>query len=88
VKDAGYRHDRREDMPPPVENIAAQAQPQELQYVDMGYYDMANDYPPPQGHRDHIIGDNARIVQDVPAQAPFAPPAPVRTHLTLPHTQI
>jgi len=66
----------REDIPPPVENIAAQAQPQDLQYVDMGYYDMANDYPPPQGHRDHIIGDNARIVQDVPAEAPFAPPAP------------
>ena len=75
-------------MPPPVEDIAAQAQPQDLQYVDMGYYDIANDYPPPQGHRDHIIGDNARIVQDVPAQVHVAPPAPVCTDLTLPHTHI
>jgi hypothetical protein len=75
-------------MPPSAEYAAAQAQPQDLQYVDMGYYDMANDYPPPQGHRDHIIGDNARIVQDVPAQAHVAPPMPVCTDLTLPHTHI
>jgi len=72
-------------MPPLVENNAAQAQPQD---VDMGYYDMAYDHPPPQGRRDHIIGDNARIVQDVPAQAPLAPPAPVCTDLMLPHTHI
>jgi hypothetical protein len=78
----------REDMPPPVENIAAQAQPQDLQYVDTGYYDMANECPPPQGHRDHIIGDSARIVQNVPAQAHVAPPAPVSTGVTLPHTLI
>jgi hypothetical protein len=50
----------------------------------LGYYDMANGYPPPQGH----LGDNARIVQDVPARAYVAPPAPVRTDLTLPHTHI
>jgi hypothetical protein len=75
----------RAHTPPPVENIAAQ---QDLQYVDMGYYDMANDYPPPQGHRDHIIGDNARIDQDVPAQAHVAPPEPVCTDFTLPHTHI
>ena len=54
----------------------------------MGYYDMANDYPSPQGHRDHIIGDNARIVQDVPAQAHVAPPAPVSTDVALPHTNL
>ena len=83
-------------MPPPVENTAAHwhAQPQDLQ---LGNYDMALDmandnYLPPlaQGHRDHFIGDIARIVQDVPAQAPFAPPAPVPvcTDLTLPHTHI
>ena len=75
-------------MPLPVGNIAAQAQPQDLQYVGMGYYDMANDPPPPQGHRDHIIGDNARIVQDVPVQAPFAPPTPVCTDVTLSQTHI
>ena len=74
----------------PVENIAAQAQPQDLQYrdVNMGNYDMVNDYPPPQGHNDHIIGDNARIVQDIPVQAYVAPPAPVCTDLTLPYTHI
>jgi hypothetical protein len=56
----------------------------------MGYYDMANDYPPPQGHRDHIIGDNARIVRDVPAQLEdhVAQPAPVCTDHTLPRTHI
>ena len=78
-------------MPPPVENIAAQAQRQDWRYVDMGYYDMANDYPPPQGHGDHIVGYNARIIQGVPAQAHvarLAPPAPVCTDLTLPHTLI
>jgi hypothetical protein len=75
-------------MPPPVEDIGAQAQPQDLQYVDMGYYDMTNDYPPPQGHRDHIIGDNARIVRDVPAQDHVAQPAPVCTDHTLPRTHI
>jgi len=79
-------------MPPPVEDIAAQAQPQDLQYVDMGYYNIAHS-PPPQGHRDHIIGDNAGIVQGVPVQA--APPAPVCTtlifvvyiYLTIPSTK-
>jgi hypothetical protein len=76
-----------EDVPPsPVENVAAQAQPQGLQDVDMGYYDVANDYPPPYRHHDHIIADNARIVQDVPARAHVAPQAPVCTDLSLPHT--
>lgn len=54
----------------------------------MGNYDMVNDYPQLQGHRDHVIGDNARIVQDDPAQAHVAPPAPVCTDLTLLHTHI
>jgi hypothetical protein len=73
----------RDNIPPPVEDIAAQAQPlaQDLQYIEMGYYGMANDYPPPQGHRDHIIGDNAGIVRDVPAHWQAAPPAPVCTDL-------
>lgn len=69
-------------MPPAVENIAAQ------QDVDMGNYDMVNDHPPPQGHHDHIIGDNARIDQDVPVQVLVAPPAPVCTDFKLPHTNI
>ena len=77
-----------EDMLQPAENIAVQAQPQDLEYVDMGYYDIANDHPAPQGHRDPIIGDNARIVQDIPAQAYVAPSAPVCTDLMLPYTHI
>ena len=75
-------------MRPSVENPAAQDEMQNLQYVSMGYYDMAKDYSPPYRHRDHIIGDNARIVQDVPPQAYDAPSAPVCTDLTLPHTHI
>ena len=80
----------REDTSLHIENVAAQVQPQ---YVDVGNYDIVNDYPPPQEHRDHILGDNARIVQDVPAQVHVAPPAPVcidlallHTHLTIPFT--
>jgi hypothetical protein len=67
----------RENIPPPVENLAPQAQPQDQQHVGMGYYYMGNDFLPPQGHRDHIIGNYAGIAQDVSAQAPAAPPAPV-----------
>jgi hypothetical protein len=83
VNAAGNRrpNEDRENIPPPVENLAEQAQPQDLHYFDMGYYGMANDYPPPLGYRDHIIGDNAGIVQDVPTQAQAAPPAPVCTNL-------
>jgi hypothetical protein len=70
----------RENIPQLVENLAAQAQqPQDPQYVDMGYYGMAH-FPLPQGQRDHIIGDIAGIVQGVPAQAQVAP-APVCTNL-------
>lgn len=65
-----------------VEDDAAQDEMQNLQYVSMGYYDMANDYSPPYRHRDHIIGDNARVVQGVPPQANVIPPAPVCTVLT------
>jgi hypothetical protein len=82
VNGAGSRHpdEVRENITLPVENLATQAQPQDLQYVDMGYYDMAHS-PLPQGHRDNIIGDNARIVQSVPAQAQATPPALVCINL-------
>jgi hypothetical protein len=66
-------------MPPPVENYAAQRQPQNLQYLDMDYYDMANVHPPVlplHEHRDQAIDDYAAVVLDVPA-----PPAPVCTGL-------
>ena len=82
---AAGNHQVNEDMevvPQPVEDLAAQVQPRDLQYIDMGHYGMVRDYPPPQGHRDHIIGDNARIVQDVPAQVHVAPPVPVCTDFT------
>jgi hypothetical protein len=62
-------------MPPPVEDIPAQAQLQDLQYANIGHYDMAHDYPPPQGH----LGG---YIRDVPAQA-YAAPAPVCIDLTL-----
>jgi len=36
--------DHRDDRPPPIENIAAQGQPQDLRNNVMDYYNMA--YPP------------------------------------------
>jgi len=78
----GHRpNEDRENIPLPVENIAAQTQPQDLQYVNMGNYGMDNDFPAPQGHRDHINGDNVGIVQGVLAQAQAAPPARVCSNL-------
>ena len=75
----------RENTPPPIENLAAQTQVQDLEYVDLSYYNMANDYPPPHGHGNYIRRDNPRIffVQDVPTQtrARAAPLAPVCTDL-------
>ena len=75
-------------MPPPIENVAVQGQLQDLRYVDIGYNDMANDYPPLHEHRDHVINNYAGVALDVPAQAHAAPPAPVSTDLTFPHTLI
>ena len=71
-------------MPLLVENHDAQRQPQNLQYLDMDYYDMANVHPPLpplHGHRDQAINNYAAVVLDVPAQAQAAPPAPVCTDL-------
>jgi hypothetical protein len=65
-------------MHPSVENPAAQDQPQDLQYVAMGYYDMAyDDYSPPYRHHDYIVPDYARVAQDVPTQAHLTAPIPV-----------
>ncbi|KAF8477778.1 hypothetical protein DFH94DRAFT_694588 [Russula ochroleuca] len=60
------------DMPPPVDNTAAQGQPQDLRYIDMGHYDMANDHPQ---HRDHAT-NNAEAALDVRAHVQAAPPDP------------
>jgi hypothetical protein len=67
-------------MPLPVENIAAQRQPQDLRYADMGHYGMAHGGPPLHERHDHAIYDGVAL--DVPAQAPAAPLAPVCIDLT------
>jgi hypothetical protein len=72
-------------MPPPV---AAQGQPQDLWYADMGFYNMVNVRPLLHEHHDHAINNYAGIALDVPAQAQAAPPAPVCTDPTFPHTHI
>jgi hypothetical protein len=73
-------------MPPPVDNHVVQGQQQDLQYDVMGYYNIANDHPPPHGHRDDAINDYAAFALDVPSHAQAAPPAPVCTDLSFPHT--
>jgi hypothetical protein len=71
----------------PVENVAAQGQPPDLRYVDMGYYDMPNDRPPTHEHRDYGINNYAGVALDIPPQAQ-APPAAVCSDLFLLHTHI
>ncbi|KAF8466562.1 hypothetical protein DFH94DRAFT_780577 [Russula ochroleuca] len=75
---AGNRPDEDwDDMP--IENPAAQGQPQDLRYADMGYYNMVNDHHPPL-HERHAINNNyAGVALNVPAQAQAqaAPPAPI-----------
>jgi hypothetical protein len=78
----------REDMPRSVENIVARGQPQDPRYDDMGYYDMAYNYPPPHVHRDHGVADYAGVAQDDPTEAQVNPPAHVRTALSLPYANI
>lgn len=70
-------------MPPTVESIAAQGQPQDLRYANMGYYDMANDHE----YHDHVINNFAGIAP-AQAQAQAAPPAPVCTDLNFLHTYL
>lgn len=74
VDTAGNRRqdEAREDMYPPVENAVAWGQPQEPRY---GYYDMAYEYPPPDGPRDHGVADYAGIAQDDPTEALVNQPA-------------
>lgn len=88
---AGIRqvHDDWEDMHPSVESPATQDQPQDLQYVAMGYYDTTyDDHSPSYRHHDDIVPDYARVAHDVPIQADVAPTAPVRADLTSMHTFI
>jgi hypothetical protein len=75
-------------MPPPVEDHAAQGQPQDLWYIDMGYFDMANDHPPLHEHRDQAIDNYAAVALDVLAQAQAAPLVPVCSYLIFPQSCI
>lgn len=85
-------YEDRVDIPLPVGNNAAQLQayPQHLQYVDVDYYNIANDYPPLHEHRNHAtsINNYAGAALDVPAQPQAAPSDPVYTDLTSPCTHI
>ena len=76
------------DTPPPVEYNAAQGQLQGLPYVNMGYYDMANDHLPLHDHRDHAINNYDAVTLDGPAQGQVLPPAPVCTDLIFPYIYI
>lgn len=75
-------------MPPPIENNAAQGQLQGLRYVDMHYYDMANDHLPLHEHRNHTISNYDAVTLDDPAHEQALPPAPVCTDLTFLYTYI
>jgi hypothetical protein len=72
----------------PVEDNAAQGQPQDLQYGGMGHRDMANDHPPLHEHQNYAIDNYAGLVLDVPAQAQAAPLAPVCPGPIIPYTPI
>lgn len=77
-------------MLPPVENTAAQGQPQDLRFGGRDHYDMANNQPQLQEHhdRDRAIDNYAGLDLDVPAQAQAAPLAPhVCPRPIVPHTQ-
>ena len=75
-------------MSPPVDNTAPQGQAQDLQYEDMGYYKIANDHPPLHEHHDQPIDNYAPVALNVPTQAQAAPPIPVCTDPSFPHTCI
>ena len=82
----GYRrqYQAREDISPPVENTVALGQPQDPRYDDTGYYDMAYDYPPPHGHRDHDVADYTGLARDNLIEAQVNQPARVCTANSLP----
>jgi hypothetical protein len=69
-----------------MEYIAAQGQPQHLQFADNGYYNMANNQPPLHEYHDPTINNYAGVAMDVPVQAQATPPALVSTELTFSHT--
>ena len=72
-------------LQPAVQNTA---QPQDVQYLDMGYYHVVNGHPPLHENPDHAINNYAGAALDVPAQGQAAPSDPVCTNLTCTHTHI
>ena len=68
---------------PPVEYTAAQGQnqPQDLQFLDMGYYDINGDRPPLHEPQDSAAMNYGGVGLDFLAQAQVAPPTPVCTDL-------
>jgi hypothetical protein len=57
-------------------------------YVNIGYYDMANDHLLLHDHCDHAINDYDAVALDDPAQGQALPPAPLCTDLTFLYTHI
>ncbi|KAH9981762.1 hypothetical protein BJV74DRAFT_853968 [Russula compacta] len=87
VNAAGYHQPvgQWEGVPPPVENIAPQSQPQDPWYIGAAYDAMAHYHPPPLAvpdlaapyeYRDAGINNYARVAQYVRVQGQaIAPPA-------------
>lgn len=78
-----------EDMPElAAQNTSAQGQPQDVQYLDIGHYHIANGHPPLHENHDHAINNYAEAVLDVPAQVQAVPSDPVCSNVTCTHTHI
>ena len=75
-------------LQPAVQHTAVQGQPQDVQYLDMGHYHVADGRPPLHGNHDHAINSYSGAAPNVPTQAQAAPPDPVCTNLICTHTHI
>ena len=64
-------------LQPAAQNTAAQGQPHDVRYLDIGYYHVANGRPPLHENHDPAINNYAGAALNVPAQAQAAPPDPV-----------
>ena len=79
--------DDRENNPPPVD-IAAQGQPQDLQYIDMVNHYRPNEQPPLHEHGPRVINNYNGVALDFPPRAQDAASVPVCADLTFSHTRI
>ena len=75
-------------LQPAVQNTTGQGQPQDVHYLDMGYYHVVNGQPPLHEDHDHAINNYAGPAMSVPTQAQAATLDPVCTNLTCTHTHI